>query len=482
MRAIRRSLPALVAVMALLQTGTANAADAAPTVDPAVLARIRDAAMSSDWAYQRLTDLADTIGPRLSGSPGAEAAVDQVAASLRALGLRVQLQPVKVPHWVRGEEHGELVGYAGRPAGVTQKIVLTALGGSGATPVAGLVAPVLVLHSMAEIDARAADINGKIVVVSVPFDQNLADNGLADEAYSQAAQPRFQAPAALARLGAVGALVRSAGSASYRLPHTGSSNWPAGVTPIPSAALTVEDELLIERLAARGPVTMNLTLTPRTLPDADSHNVIADLPGREFPDQVVLISGHLDSWDLGTGAIDDGMGLTASMGAVALLKSMGIVPRRTVRFVAWMNEENGARGGDAYFESVKNALPRQVAAVESDMGLGRPLGILTPLDVAAAERLGPVLDVLRSIGAGTLDARPGGLGTDIWPLQQAGVAAFEPIVDNRHYFDFHHTAADTLDKVEPDAMRRQVAVLAVLAYFLAETTQPVVATTGAKVH
>ena len=358
MRALRRSLPALVAVMALLQAGTVSAADTALTVDPAVLAQIRDAAMSSDWAYQRLTDLADTVGPRLSGSPGAEAAVDQVAASLRALGLRVRLQPVKVPHWVRGDERAELVGYAGRPAGVTQKIVLTALGGSGATPDAGLVAPVLVLHSMAEIDARAADVKGKIVVVSVPFDQNLADNGLADEAYSQAARPRFRAPAALARLGAVGALVRSAGGANYRLPHTGSGDWPAGVTPIPSAALTVEDELLIERLAARGPVTMKLTLTPRTLPDADSHNVIADLPGREFPDQVVLISGHLDSWDLGTGAIDDGMGLAASMGAVALLKSLGIVPRRTVRFVAWMNEENGARGGEAYFESVKDALRR----------------------------------------------------------------------------------------------------------------------------
>jgi carboxypeptidase Q len=482
MRAIRRSLPALVAVMALLQAGTVNAADTALTVDPAVLARIRDAAMSSDWAYQRLTDLADTVGPRLSGSPGAEAAVDQVAASLRALGLRVRLQPVKVPHWVRGEERGELVGYAGRPAGVTQKIVLTALGGSGATPDAGLVAPVLVLHSMAEIDARVADVKGKIVVVSVPFDQNLADNGLANEAYSQAARPRFGAPAELARLGAVGALVRSAGGANYRLPHTGSSDWPAGVTPIPSAALTVEDELLIERLAARGPVTMKLTLTPRTLPDADSYNVIADLPGREFPDQVVLVSGHLDSWDLGTGAIDDGMGLAASMGAVALLKSMGIVPRRTVRFVAWMNEENGARGGDAYFESVKDALPGQVAVVESDAGLGRPLGILTPLDVEAANRLSPVLDVLRSIGAGTLDARPGDLGTDISPLQEAGVAAFEPIVDGRHYFDFHHSAADTLDKVEPDAMRRQVALLAVLAYFLAESAQPVVATTGAKVH
>ena len=198
---------------------------------------------------------------------------------------------------------------------------------------------------------------------------------MADEAYGQAGEPRFHAPEALARLGASATLVRSAGGADYRLPHTGSSDWPAGVTPIPSAALTAEDELLIERLAARGPVTMKLTLTPRTLPDADSHNVIADLPGREFPDQVVLVSGHLDSWDLGTGAIDDGMGVTASMGAVALLKSLGIVPRRTIRFVAWMNEENGTRGSEAYYDAVKGAIATQVAAIESDFGLGRPLGI-----------------------------------------------------------------------------------------------------------
>ena len=482
MHAIRRLLPALLAALAFLQAGPATAAGVTPDIDPAVLARIRDAAMNSDWAWQKLTNLADTIGPRLSGSPGAEAAVVQVAEALRAAGLRVQLQPVKVPHWVRGEERGELVGYAGRPDGVTQRIVLTTLGGSGATPDSGLVAPVLVLHSMAEIDARAAEVKGKIVLVSVPFDQRLADTGWEDDAYSQAVRPRSSAPAALARLGAVAALVRSAGGADFRLPHTGSSHWPEGVTPIPSAALAVEDDLLIERLAARGPVTMQLTLTPRTLPDADSHNVIADLPGREFPEQVVLVSGHLDSWDLGTGAIDDGMGLSASMGAVALLKSLGIVGRRTIRVVAWMNEENGARGGDAYFESVKGALALQVAAVESDHGLGRPLGITTPLDGKSAARLAPVLDTLRPIGAGVLDVRPGEVGTDVAPLQEAGVPAFTPIVDGRHYFDFHHTPADTLDKVDPDALRRQVAVLAVLIYFLAESAEPVVAVPSATVH
>jgi hypothetical protein len=469
----RTPLLACFAALALTHPCTVLATDPPVTVDTATLARIRDAAMASDWAWQRLTDLADTIGPRLSGSAGAEAAVAQVAESLRTAGLDVRLQPVKVPHWVRGEERGEIVDYAGRPAGITQRVVLTALGGSGATPEAGLVAPVLVLRSMAEIESHAAEVRGRIVLVSVPFDQNLADNGLAGAAYGQGGEPRFRAPTLLARLGAAAALVRSVGGANYRVAHTGATNWSAGTTPIPAAAITVEDALLVERLAARGPVTMKLTLTPRTLPDADSHNVIADLRGRESPEQVVLVSGHLDSWDLGTGAMDDGMGVTASMGAVALLKSMGLVPRRTVRVVAWMNEENGTRGSAAYFESVKGAIADQVAAIESDFGLGRPLGIVATVGETAGKRLGPVAEALRPIGAGVLDRRSGHVGSDVAPLQDAGVVGFAPLVDTRHYFDLHHTPADTLDKVDPDALRRQVAVLAVLVWYLAEVAEPI---------
>ena len=459
--------------LALAHPAGALAAEAAGAPDAATLARIRDAAMGSGWAHERLTDLADTIGPRLSGSAGAQAAVAQVAASLRTAGLQVQLQPVKVPHWVRGEERGEIVGYAGRPEGVTQKVVLTALGGSGATADGGLVAPVLVLRSMAEIETRSAEVRGKIVLVSVPFDQHLADNGLAGAAYGQGGAPRFSAPAALARLGAAAALVRSVGGANHRVPHTGTTSWPAGLVPIPAAALTVEDALLVERLAMRGPVTMKLVLTPRTLPDADSHNVIADLPGRESPEQIVLVSGHLDSWDLGTGAVDDGMGVAASMGAVALLKSLGLVPRRTVRVVAWMNEENGTRGSAAYFDSVKDRVGNHVAVIESDFGLGRPLGIVATVGEAAGERLAPALAALRPIGAGVLDRRNGHVGSDVAPLQDAGVAGYAPLVDTRHYFDVHHTPADTLDKVDPDALRRQVAVLAVLVWFLAEVVEPI---------
>jgi carboxypeptidase Q len=217
---------------------------------------------------------------------------------------------------------------------------------------------------------------------------------------------------------------------------------------------------------------MKLTLTPQTLPDVASANVLADLRGRDKPDEVVLVSGHLDSWDLGTGAMDDGMGVTAAMGAVAVLKSLGLTPRRTVRVVAWMNEENGTRGSKAYFASVKDSLATQIAAIESDFGLGRPLGVRAPIDAAAGDRLEPMLAALRPIGAGVLDRRPGEVGSDIEPLQEAGVAAFAPLVDSRRYFDLHHTPADTFDKIDADALRRQVAVLAVLAYFLAEVEEP----------
>jgi len=444
----------------------------AAEIDVATLARIRDAAMASDYAYQRLADLSDKIGPRLSGSAGAEAAVAYVAAAMKAEGLTVSLQPVKVPHWVRGLETGELVDYAGRPAGVTQHLQLTALGGSAATPAKGLTAPVLLVRSVAELRERAAEARGRIVLISAPFNQNYADNGQAGQAYREAGEPRFIGPSVAAQAGARAALVRSVGGANYRLAHAGTTRWSDGVAPIPAAALTAEDAMLIERLAAQGPVSLKLVLTPQTLPDADSHNVLADLPGREKPDEVVIVSGHLDSWDLGTGAMDDGMGVAAAMGAVQVLKSLGLAPRRSVRMVAWMNEENGGRGGKAYFDAVKDRIATQSAAIESDFGLAGPLGFSASISEAQAKRLAPVGQVLRAIGAGVVDTVAGDVGADIAPLQAAGVPGIAPLVDGRHYFDLHHTAADTFDKIDPQALRRQTAVLAVLAYALADLPEP----------
>jgi carboxypeptidase Q len=287
-------------------------------------------------------------------------------------------------------------------------------------------------------------------------------------AYGQAVAYRVQGASAAAKVGAVASLIRSVGGADFRLPHTGVMRYEDDAPKIPTAALSAEDAMLVGRLAAQGPVDMHLTLTPQTLPDADSHNVLADLPGREKPDEVVLVSGHLDSWDLAQGAIDDGAGVTAAMGAVQVLKSLGLQPRRTIRVVAWMNEENGSGGSKAYFAANKDKLAQQIAVIESDSGAGKPLGVIASVTPDSLEKLSAIPTVLLPIGASALERRDGEVGADISPLQEAGVPGFAPLVDTREYFFYHHTAADTLDKVKPEYLRRQVATMAVLAYYLAE--------------
>ncbi len=472
MTVLRASRGAVV-LLAVLFAAPAWPAEPEPSaVDPAVLARIRDAALASDWAYQRLSDLTDKIGPRLSGSPQAEAAVQQVAAALRGAGLTVTLQPAKVPHWVRGEERAELVEYPDRPAGLTQQLRLTTLGGSVATPKGGLTAPVLVVHSFDDLTAHAAEAKGKIVLFDRAFDQELANNGQAMAAYGQAVAYRVKGASAAARVGAVASLIRSVGGADFRLPHTGVMKYEDDAPKIPTAALSAEDAMLVARLAAQGRVEMHLTLSPQTLPDADSHNVLADLPGSDKADEIVLVSGHLDSWDLAQGAIDDGAGVTAAMGAVQVLKSLGLQARRTIRVVAWMNEENGSGGSKAYFEANKDKLAQQIAVIESDSGAGRPLGLHAAVTPDSVEKLSAITAALQPIGATAIERRDGEVGADIAPLQEAGIPGFAPMVDTREYFFYHHTAADTLDKVKPENLRRQVAVMAVLAYYLAEMPEP----------
>ena len=442
--------------------------DSSMATTMATMGQIRDAAMSSDWAWKRLEELTDRIGPRLSGSPGNAAAVIQVAAAMRSLGADVHLQPVKVPHWVRGEERAELIDYPGRPEGITQTLHLTALGGSSATAATGLNTRVIVVHDFDELKAHAAEVRGNVVLFDARFDQRLADNGEAGPAYGQAAAYRFAGPSVAAKLGAAAALVRSVGGADFRLPHTGATFWPDKQAPIPAAALAAEDADLIARLAKQGPVTIKLLLTPRTLPDADAANVIADWPGSERPNEYVVVSGHLDSWDLATGATDDGVGLMAAAGVIQVLKQLDVHPKRTIRFIGWANEENGGRGNQAYFDSIRQNTASQVGAMESDIGAGRSLGVLATVSTDSMQALQPVSTALAPIGATALERRDEELGSDIEPLQHVGVAGFAPLVDTRHYFDYHHTAADTLDKVDPQNLNSQVATMAVLAYYLAQ--------------
>jgi hypothetical protein len=466
-----RLLPVLA--LGLAAAASHSSAAFAADADAATLARIRDAALQGNWAYTHLAELTDSIGPRLSGSPGYDAAVQLVAAHMRALGAEVTLQPVKVPHWVRGVETGELVSYPGQPRGLTQKLHLVALGGSGATPAEGITARVLAVKDMAELQARAKEVPGSIVVFTAKFDQNLAENGHAETAYGQNGIYRRSGPAEAAKLGAAATLIRSVGGAEYRLPHTGSTNFPNGQKPAPCAALSAEDADMIARLAARGPVSLKLVLTPQLLPDHDTFNVIADWKGREKPNEYVIVSGHLDSWDLGTGAIDDGVGVYGAAGAIETLQRLGIRAKRTIRLVAWANEENGGRGGRAYLEAAgADGVARHVAAYESDTGGGRSLGLDAAVTRESIPLLQPVIDALAPLGATTLARQEGGVGADISPLQAEGVPGFAMLPDTRHYFDYHHTPADTFDKVAPEDMKGHVATAAVLAYFLAEMEQP----------
>jgi len=443
----------------------------ANSADTATLNAIRERAMTSDWAYERLADLTDKIGPRPSGSPQAAAAVEQVAQALRGEGFKITLQPTRVPHWVRGLESAELTEYPGQPKGITQTLRLTTLGGSVATPREGLSAPVLVVTSFAELTARAAEAKGRIVVYDTPFDQDLADNGQAGRAYGMAGAYRRAGASAAARVGAIAALVRSVGGANYRLPHTGQMAYAADAAKIPTAALSAEDAMLVHRLAKQGPVTLKLVLTPQLLADADSFNVIADLIGSEKPEEIVLVSGHLDSWDLATGAIDDGAGVAAAMGAAHIIKELKLKAKRTIRVVAWMAEENSGAGAQAYFAANKALAGKHAAVIEADTGAGKPLGLsgrVAPKSVAALQ---PVIDALIPIGASVFDRQEQPVGSDIGQLQNAGVPGFEPLFDTRHYFDFHHTPADTLDKVDPRNLQRMVATMAVLAYYIADAPE-----------
>jgi len=427
--------------------------------------------MASDWAYERLADLTDLIGPRISGSPQAQAAVEQIASVLRAEGLKVTLQPVRVAHWVRGEERAELLDYAQRPKGITQHLHLTTLGGSVATPPEGIVAQVVVVSTFSELTARASEARGRIVLFDVPFDQELADNGQAGAAYRQAGAYRRMGASAAAKVGALAALVRSVGGANYRLPHTGQMIYENDIAKIPTAALTAEDSMLVARLSKRGVVTMQLVLTPQLLPEVDSFNVLADLVGSEKPDEIVLVSGHLDSWDLATGAIDDGAGVAAAMGVAHVFKQLKLHPKRTLRVAAWMSEENNGAGGEAYFNAFKESTLKHAAVIESDSGAGKPLGIEGFTTAKSMTQLQALLETLTPIGATVLRRAESRVGSDIEQWQEIGVPGFQLILDTRHYLDFHHTSADTLDKVDPKNLQRMVATMSVLAFYLADAPE-----------
>jgi Zn-dependent M28 family amino/carboxypeptidase len=346
--------------------------------------------------------------------------------------------------------------------------VLTALGNSAATPAGGLTADVVVVNDFEELTALGHDkVAGRIVLFNEKFDKRMAAAGRGGAAYGEAVVYRGRGPRAAAMLGAAAALVRSVGGAEYRLPHTGAG----AAAGIPAAAVTAEDADLIAHLAAQGRVAMRLVLTPQTLPDVVSHNVIADLRGSVHPAEIVIISGHLDSWDLGTGAIDDAAGLAVAMQAVQLCRQLGLTPRRTLRVVAWMNEENGGSGSKAYMAEYDASLANHVGAIESDLGAGHPLGFAGVFSPSAKASLAQIARVLSPIGA-TLVEDAGHAGADIDPMARRGVPIFGLMQDERTYFNYHHTAADTLDKIDLHELAENAAVMAVLGFALADMPAP----------
>jgi carboxypeptidase Q len=435
----------------------------------ATMGRLRDAAMQDSYALKELRHLTDNIGPRLSGSQQAQQAVEYVAAEMRALGAQVQLEKATVPHWVRGAETGELLGWPGQAPGTTQKIVLTALGGSGATPAEGMQAEVLVVNSFDELKLLPANAaKGKILLFNERFDKQLAAQGNGGAAYGKAVVYRAAGPIAAQKLGTAAVLVRSVGGADYRLPHTGATLPSREGQLLPAAAVTAEDADLLANLSRQGAVRMRLTLTPQTLPPVESYNVIADWKGSEHPEQTVIVSGHLDSWDLGTGAIDDGAGVVVSMQVIHLLQQLGIHPKRTVRFIAWMDEEQGEEGAQIYAKEHANDLLNHVAALESDSGAGHPVGFRYVGKPELEEWMRPAAQVLESIGASTV-TYSSEVGTDVDLLNEKGVPGFSPAQDSRFYFNYHHTAADTFDKVDARELNENAAVMTVLAYALADS-------------
>ncbi len=423
-----------------------------------VAARVLEAALTSDRAWPRLAHLTDRIGHRLSGSAALEQAVTYTLDLLRTDGQEnVRGEKVMVPRWVRGDEALRVVAPVDRP------LVLLALGDSAGTPRGGVTADVVAVHSFEELDRLGeAGVRGKVVL----FNKVMPPHGPDGPRYGETVGFRTQGPARASKLGAAAALVRSVTATSLRTPHTGATDFPEGTNPIPAAAITVEDTELLLRLLAAGPVRVKLELGAKTLPDAESANVVAEIVGREKPDEIVLVGGHLDSWDVGQGAHDDGGPCIAVIEALWTIRSLGLRPRRTIRAVLFTNEENGLRGAKEY--AAAHAAEKHVAAIETDTGVFAPRGFRVQANDVALRQVKELARLLEPLGA--TEAFSSFAGADLMPLAKSGVPALGLHSDTSRYFDYHHSPADTLDKVSPDDLRKHVAALAVMTWALAETS------------
>jgi carboxypeptidase Q len=451
--------PSLTGILALVACAILSTVSAQTPAPHSWLAPIRDdatrlikAAMGDDFAWQRLAELTDTHGNRLSGSENLSRAIEWAVRAMKADGLEnVHTERVMVPHWTRGREAAEIVDPP------RHSVPILGLGGTASTPPGGLEADVLVVTSMDDLRTRAADAKGRIVLFNVPY------NG-----YSETVTYRTGGARSAAQYGAVAALVRSVGPLGLRTTHTGSVSYPPGQPQIPAAAVSAEDANRIARLVARGrTVRMRLVIESRNEPDVESANVVGEIRGREKPNEIVLLAGHLDSWDVGAGASDDGVGCVVAWEALRLMKKLGLRPRRTVRVVLFTNEENGLRGATAYAEKHAAAAFDHVFALESDSGVFAPAALGFSGSAAARAVMLQIGTLLAPLDFPDITA--GGGGADIGPIAQAGnVPTMAYLGDTTRYFVIHHTAADTVERIAPEEVSKAAAAIAVVSYAVAE--------------
>ena len=443
--------PLAIIGLAVLLSNPPGASDAWLEQYRQSASRIVDAATQNDDAWQRLAVMTDTFGHRLSGSPALEASLRWASAEMSKDFDTVRLDPVMVPHWVRGSESLEIV--EPRP----HQVVMLGLGGSVGTPAEGIQAGLLVVRSFAELEANFTRARGRMVLFNAPY-----------TTYAETVAYRTNAASRAAVHGAVAALIRSVGPPGLRTPHTGALYYSSGTRPIPSAAVSTEDADRLQRMHDRGErVVLRLRMEAASLPDAPSANLVADFRGRERPEEIVAIGCHIDSWDVGTGATDDGGGCIVMWEAVRVLKRLNLRPRRTIRVVFWTNEENGLRGGVAYRQKYAKELTNHVMMLESDTGVFRPLGF----GFSGPERGRGIVNEIASLltGIGATRISPNGGGADIGPsVDAANIPAMSLEVDGSRYFAIHHTPADTVDKIEPTEIAQCVAAVAVMTYVIAD--------------
>ena len=418
--------------------------------DPAT--RLMKAATADDFAWQRLAELTDTYGNRLSGSDNLTRAIAWAADTMKKDGFdNVHTEKVMVPKWTRGRESAEIVDPPRHP------LAILGLGGTVATPPGGIEAEVVVVESFNELRTRAADARGKIILFNETFTN-----------YADTVSYRTGSARAAAQAGALAVLVRSVGPIGLRTPHTGSVQYQSDLPPIPAASVSAEDANRIARLVARGrKVRVHVSLEGHSEGDVESANVVAELRGREKPDEIVVLGGHLDSWDVGAGASDDGVGCVITWEALRLMRKIGLQPRRTVRLVLWTNEENGTRGAAAYAERYSSTAANHVFALEADSGVFEPARFGFSGSLAARNIIRDITSLLTPLNLA--ETISGGGGADIDPIAQAGRAPTMAYMgDPSRYFTIHHSPADTVERIAPEEVAKGAAAIAVVTYVVAE--------------